>query len=311
MIKLKKGYVINPDPFWKPSYRISPFTTQHISINKKIVDENIIDHEVIEDSFGDTFFPCFNGRSAIALALKQYDLTIDDEVWIVTTSGNNYISSCVTNEIEKICNWSTSKSQKTKLIFVNHEFGFVYKKLQNLKEHNLPIIEDKALSFASVDNDHEIRERGDFVIYSLPKFFPVSFGGVLKCNYSSKLKYVPEIDQELIKQFFPLMTAYLSQIETIKKKRLDNFNYLKEQFLQYNFEPFFHAGKYEIPGVFMYRTSGINLAEFKTFMQANGVESSVFYGEEAFFIPVHQGLNREDMDFFFLLTSHFIESGNQ
>lgn len=311
MLKLKNGYVINPDSFWRPSYRISPFNTSYTTINKRIFDDNDIDEELVKDFFGLLFFPCQNGRSAIALALKQYDLQPEDEVLILTTSGNKYISSCVTREIEKVCKWSRKASSWTKLIFVNHEFGFCYKDLEKLNEYNLPIIEDKALSFISTGENELAGKIGDFVIYSLPKFFPISFGGVLKCNDDSKIKYFPAADVELNNYFFMLMSVYLKQIEEIKKMRLANFAYLKKIFLELNFSPFFEASVNEVPGAFVFRAPGIDLDGFKIFMQSNGIESSVFYGEQAFYIPVHQHLSREDMDLFYLLTSHFIENGNK
>ncbi len=247
MIRLRDGFVINPDTFWKPAYRISPYTTNYTQINKRIIDQGVIDYDLVNSFFGQNFYPTLNGRSAIALALNQYDLDPTDEVMITTTSGNRYISSCVTNEIDKICKWSMKLSNQTKLIFVNHEFGFCYQELESLKKYGLPIIEDRALSFSSNDKTNSVGNTGDFVIYSLPKFFPVSFGGVLQCNNPSRMKYLPAKD----------------------------------------------------------------LNEFKKFMQSNGVESSVFYGENAFFIPVHQGLCQEDMDFFYSLTSYFMENGNE
>ncbi len=311
MIRLRDGFVINPDTFWKPAYRISPYTTNYTQINKRIIDQGVIDYDLVNSFFGQNFYPTLNGRSAIALALNQYDLNPPDEVMITTTSGNSYISSCVTNEIDKICKWSMKLSNQTKLIFVNHEFGFCYQELESLKKYGLPIIEDRALSFSSNDKTNSVGNTGDFVIYSLPKFFPVSFGGVLQCNNPSRMKYLPAEDQQLKSYFFSLVTNYLQQTEAIKKARLDNFNYLKGRFMDMGFHPFFEITDFNIPGVFMFRTKKMDVNEFKKFMQSNGVESSVFYGENAFFIPVHQGLCQEDMDFFYSLTSYFMENGNE
>jgi hypothetical protein len=36
------------------------------------------------------------------------------------------------------------------------------------------------------------------------------------------------------------------------------------------------------------------------------VESSVFYGKNAFFIPVHQNLNNNDFNYFFNLMKYFL-----
>jgi dTDP-4-amino-4,6-dideoxygalactose transaminase len=311
MIDITNGYVINPESFWRPSYRISPFNTGYVKKNKQLIQSGTIDFDLVRNFFGSHYFFCNNGKSAISLALQQYDLSPEDEVLILTTSGNTYISSCVTKEIENICKWSRVKTEKTKLVFVNHEFGFCYEELAKLKEYQLPIIEDRALSFASVAGDGKTGTIGDFVIYSLPKFFPISLGGVLQCNNSSKLKSVPAKNQLLDDYCARLMTSYLEDVERIKKERTNNFAYLEKKFAEFDFHPFFEVTGNAVPGVFMFSTKGIDLNRFKIFMQANGVESSIFYGKEAFFVPVHQELTVEDMDFFYQLTLYFISHGTK
>ena len=47
--------------------------------------------------------------------------------------------------------------------------------------------------------------------------------------------------------------------------------------------------------------------KLKIFMQSNGVESSIFYGEDAFFIPVHQNLKDLDLDYFVTLIEYFVK----
>ena len=73
---------------------------------------------------------------------------------------------------------------ETKVIFVNHEFGYPYHDLIRLKDYKLPIIEDCAGSFFSSDKDGSIGEVGDFVIYSFPKMFPLQVGGLLVSKHN-------------------------------------------------------------------------------------------------------------------------------
>src|SRR4051794_36377465 len=113
MAKLKNGYIINPETYWTPAYRISPFNTSYNSINYRIAQEQVEENELLGNYFGASYFPCEGGRAAINMALQQYDLKPTDEVWITTTSGNKYISSCVTSEIEKFCGWSREKTANT------------------------------------------------------------------------------------------------------------------------------------------------------------------------------------------------------
>ena len=48
-----------------------------------------------------------------------------------------------------------------------------------------------------------------------------------------------------------------------------------------------------------------NLDALKVFMWGHGVESSVFYGEQAFFLPVHARLGADDLDYFFEISRAF------
>jgi hypothetical protein len=144
-------FILNPDPYCLPSYRISPFSTRDISRNANFGDSDLVDVYFANRFPGAGVEFTENGRKAINLALQFYNLAKDDVVTILTTSGNLYISGCVTREIEKFCKWSRKIESATRLIFVNHEFGFPFSGLEKLKEYNLPIIEDCAHEFYSED----------------------------------------------------------------------------------------------------------------------------------------------------------------
>ena len=181
-------YIINPDQYLLPSYRISPFRTIDIAINNKLQEDDAID-SYFTQRFSNRPFSYFkDGKSAINEALAYYDLKKDDTVTILTTTNNFYISGCVTAEIEKFCNWSREMTPKTKVIFVNHEFGHPYENLEALKKYKLPIIEDCAHSFFSKDKNNTMGTIGDFVIYSFPKMFPIQIGGLLVSNIKAEIK---------------------------------------------------------------------------------------------------------------------------
>jgi hypothetical protein len=311
MTSLRNGYVINPEPFWRPAYRISPFNTGHVKTNHQLLSKTSYNRKQVDRHFSGSLIPTINGRAAIYLALSFYNLNADDEVWIITTSGNRYISSCVTREIEKVCQWSLHRSERTKLIFLNHEFGFCYENLQELKSTGLPVIEDKALSFASFDSDCWSGVTGDFTIYSLPKFFPIAFGGILQCNIDVQVKSRIEVEPELERSFYLLMEHFMPLINEIKYKRIQNYNYLVEKFTASGMLPFFSRKPDEIPGAFMFRLENADLPGLKNFLQNNGIECSVFYGENAFYIPVHQELVQEDLDFFHFIVNHYLQYGDQ
>ena len=130
-------FIINPDPYSLPAYRIGPFRTIDLSVNHCLPDSDLIDEYFNERFRGRDFIYTENGRKAINIALASYNLKKDDVVTILTTSGNFYISGCVTIEIEKFCKWSRDIKPETKILFVNHEFGYPFIDLQKLKDYNI------------------------------------------------------------------------------------------------------------------------------------------------------------------------------
>ena len=172
-------FVLNPDPYSLPAFRIGPFQTKDLAYNHNLPENNLIDRYLNERFSGRHFNYTYNGRAAINAALSYYNPGRNDVVTVLTTSGNFYISGCVTGEIEKFCRWSRDIVPETILILVNHEFGYPFTDLQKIKQYNLPIIEDCAGSFFSTDKEHSTGTIGDFVIYSFPKMFPLQVGGLL------------------------------------------------------------------------------------------------------------------------------------
>lgn len=305
-MKIIDGYAIEVSSELVPQYSISPFNVNFVRFNKHLSQKGIrldID-ELLNDFFGNHIITT-GGRSAIFIALSHYSLAPDDVVSIITTSDNFYISSCVTKEIERFCKWSRKIESNTKLIFVNHEFGYPYGNLLRLREYGIPIIEDRAHSFFSVDKNALIGTVGDFVIYSLPKAFPIPLGGILVNNTGLCLKKVLD---ESIEQYIKVVLAYwLPQVECIKEKRLSNYKYLEKQFDELGLSPFFPMEDGIVPGVFMFGINrNIDLPNMKIYMQSNGIESSVFYGKSAYFIPAHQNLDMEDMDYFVEVVRSYI-----
>jgi hypothetical protein len=301
-------FVINPDPYSMPCYRIGPFQTRDLSINHCLPDSDLIDEYFDERFANKDFIYTENGRLAISTALDFYNLGKDDVVTILTTTNNFYISSCVTNEIEKFSKWSRKIVPETKIIFVNHEFGFPYLELRQLKDYKLPIIEDCAVSFFSQDKNSDIGNVGDFVIYSFPKMFPLQIGGLLVSNILNKIEKKDKIDDLKSRYIKNVLSHNIKFKEEIINKRIYNYNYLNEKFKSLGFSERFNIKQGAVPGVFMFRTDKrkIDLPELKKYFYAHGVQCSVFYGEDAFFIPVHQALNEHDMEYFFEVIKSFI-----
>lgn len=304
---LFNNFVISSEKFLQPLYRISPFTTEHISKNINLPALNNID-SYFNDRFGkDKYIYTKSGRDGINKVLVELNLEKEDIITIFTTSNNFYISGCVTKEIEKHCKWSRQIEENTKVIFINHEFGFPYEDLIDLKKYNLPIIEDCAHSFFSNNSANNVGKIGDYVIYSLPKFFPIQFGGILLSNINSNIKQdISEEEESYIKK---VLSFYINGLQDIKSKRISNYKYLEEKLSKLGFKSRFKLEEYHCPGVYLFETTNVDLNKMKVFLQEHGVECSVFYGEESFFIPLNQSLGIDDLDYIYTLIKYHISMG--
>jgi len=293
-------FIINPDTYLRPAYRISPFRTEDLRRNSTLPECNDVE-DYFKDRFRERRLLLTNsGREALFLALNSYNFLFNDNITILSTSGNSYISRCVTNQIEKICCWNRQFGKGTNGILVNHEFGYPFANLNQVKEIGLPLIEDCAHSFFSSDENETIGRTGDFSVYSFPKMFPIQIGGLLVINNDYDFNQFPNVKNNVVKYVRAVLSYHIKNIDTIKERRVLNYNFLKAAFLALGYKDHLPLRSGVVPGVFMFNTtdSGINLPEMKEYFINHGIESSVFYGEDAFFIPCHQNLTEEDMLYF-------------
>ncbi|ERM83980.1 hypothetical protein P872_01585 [Rhodonellum psychrophilum GCM71 = DSM 17998] len=300
-------FVINPDPYSSPCFRIGPFQSKDIGFNFNLPQSSEAEH-----SFNDKFknkphYYTYNGRSAIGLALSHYNLQSDDFVTILTTSGNTYISKCVTDEISVFCNWNREINDKTKVIFVNHEFGYIYPKMKELVQLGIPIIEDCCTTLWSQDEEGLVGHYGDFATYSFPKFFPIQIGGILLDN-KGLLTPNHYIEAKTKTYILKVLSHYVKDLPSILEKRRSVFDFGIKLFESIGLSERFERTSLEVPSVMMLKTNGIitDLNSLKQFLWDHGIQSSIFYGEEAFFLPCNQNLSEAEMSYFFEVISAFI-----
>jgi hypothetical protein len=191
---------------------------------------------------------------------------------------------------------------------VNHEFGYPFKDLERLKKLGLPIIEDCAGSFFSIDEKNTIGNVGDFVIYSFPKMFPIQIGGLLISNQPTVLEdnFLDDETRQYIKN---VLSYYIRSKDTIIQKRIANYKKIRSSLKEIGFQERFELKKGIVPGVFMFHKGGqnIDLLGLKEYMWAHGVQCSILYQEESFFMPCHQRLNDNDMIYFKVVISSFLD----
>jgi hypothetical protein len=247
------------------------------------------------------------GKEGIALALKALMLRPDECVTIFTTTGNLYVSGCVTREIEKVCQWSREIKENTAALFVIHEFGYPHRKLADLRRFGLPIIEDACHSFLADTEAGDMGRVGDFIVFSLPKVFPLQMGGILSYEPRYEIETRVRRGGGLEDHFAAVMSHYIPTLDDARHQRWKNYNYLVDSFANLGCGPRFEMLPNDVPGVFMFMVpEQIDLSGMKEYGWRHGIECSVFYGERAFFIPVHQRLRQADLDYFHTVFSSFI-----
>ncbi len=124
-----------------------------------------------------------SGRSALDTVLRSLALEPGDDVLITNSSGQTYISPCVTCIVFNHCRPSRVLTDRTRAIVVIHEYGHPHPQLGKLcetaRDRGIPLIEDCAYSFDSTLDGVPLGSFGDFAVFSLSKVLPVSAGGVL------------------------------------------------------------------------------------------------------------------------------------
>lgn len=303
--ELVNGYVLNPQTDYLPSYKISPFNNNFIHHNKDALDSNDIFKDYIIQRFNRNYLVTSNGKSALRIALKSLNLRPEDTVTILTTSGNTYVSKCVTNVIEEFCKWNMELKPYSCVILVIHEFGFPYNDLLELKKYNLPIIEDCCYTFNSQNSENSVYNVGDYLLFSFPKYFPVQVGGLILS--STNIDHTYSADIEVQNFVSNIVSSYVHEIDEIAKKRRSNWQYLENLFDSIGLHSRFRICDSITNAVYIFNLpKSVNLDKLKVLTNNNGIESSIFYGESAFFIPCHQYLTESDLYYFFKIVSNLI-----
>ncbi|HLD69156.1 MAG TPA: DegT/DnrJ/EryC1/StrS family aminotransferase [Candidatus Omnitrophota bacterium] len=322
----------------RPHIRISPFLPREWCFllqekNDRFKKKSHTDPSFWLDQAKDLKF-LDSGRSALLACLEYEDIKRNDEVLILTTTGGPYISSCVTKTIEKICRWEREPSAKTRAVLVIHEFGFPcpYSVIKPYIEKGIPIIEDCAYSIGSRIQGAAVGGVGDYAIYSLTKYYPVSFGGILvsrkrllqniDSRHSEKQsdeESNPEeilrsaqndrktpgtlnsVDERLLKQTIQKASAFTPQWNNLRRK---NWEFFAKKLRPHKITPYFKLDQKNVPGVFLAKLpEGFRGDIRKRQLNNAGVEATEYYGQGGFYFPVHQFLSEYEKNY---ILHHFL-----
>jgi hypothetical protein len=100
----------------------------------------------------------------------------------------------------------------------------------------------------------------------------------------------------------------LSEDAIMLKKRNELHQYASAAFESLGFSLRFPSEAGVVPSLLLLNNHQIikDLPSFKDYLYAHGIQNSVFYGEDAFFIPCHHYLSEADIDYFKFVTEQYI-----
>jgi len=287
--------IYNP-PMVKPQIRLDPYyNNQQIPTDTKNVEQKI------EEYFGKEFTLLPDGKTAIYLVLKKLGLGKKDVVTINTSFNTTYVRRDVTDQIELVCKHSRKITEKTKAIYVIHEWGFPVENIEELREYatkkNITLIEDCAHSITTLIKNKRIGTFGNYSIYSFPRVFPCQYGGMLLGisvdeNEQQKLEIFDYEKREILKR---TLGRDLGNILEYESQRIKNYQYLDEGFKMIGLLPFKELQNGIVPHAYILNSnSSYKLVErLKLF----GIEAGVYHQLKAVIIPVHQNLNSSDLNY--------------
>ena len=282
----------------------------HLPPNNIPVNESNVDLEeyFLRHFSRDYASVTISGRSAISLIMNHLKLQRADEVLILTTFDFPNVSSCVTSTIFNYCKPARVLSRHTRAILVIHEFGVPYTDmdyvLQLSRSRGIPVIEDCAHTIDSIGSGYRVGTIGDWVICSLPKIFPVRFGGIL---LGTPIDYNPNrFQKQKIITLSQDIALYLDDIFAISEIRRENYKTLTELTIPMGLHPLFEVNESISPWFFPIAVPDVERTAEAA--MSLGVEYGLWHGTNIIVFPCHQYLNDEHIFQIANVISHGLNS---
>ena len=289
---LKKYPVILKPPFYKPVIRLSPFRSLEDNYNIKLTKR-----EDIKDS---TFVP--RASYGLYALLKHLDLKPDDVVTIIKTFPNNFISGCVTQQIEKVCKWHLHKDGEIiigKVILIIHEFGVPFKAsneaIQSIKKQGIIIIEDCAWCV------NKIFPESDYAIFSSQKMFNMNYGGTILgvkmtdeflwsigCLDAFKRDAYYQADRVVDVEKRVILWEYYNML--VDKAGMEITDDKYRQAITDGWVPTIYMQKFK---------DEAECIAIKDRLEEFGIQAGVYWGSSCLYLPIHQNMSMSEVEYMF------------
>lgn len=237
-----------------------------------------------------------SGTAAIKYVLHHLGLSGSAEVFVTTTSGSDFVSTCVSETVNEVCTMSRGISANTKLIFVIHEFGIPHPEIKDLvrlsKDNNIPLLEDVAHSLTSTFEGQPLGMFGDYSLHSLPKIFPVQKGGLLTGIPLDKSNpHFDTAEEQLVRNSFEQWVPY---VFSLAEKRRAQYRRWHEWFGTYG-EVYDAAGG--TPFIYTFKHPKWREVYAALDIPTGNIMFGRTYNEEWVSLPCNEFLSAEQMEF--------------
>ncbi len=270
-----------------------PFQQLSISKEQTAFDQDNLSKNGFLFTTNKIFFD--RAQDGIDYLAEKFNIKREDEVFISTTSDEQFVSSCVTCSLFNYAKVSRVLTEKTKLIWIIHEFGFPDQKIDELvaigRARNIPIVEDSAHSMDSYYKDRLLGTIGDYGLYSLPKSLPVPNGGMLVSNKRYIENTVDYSINSIASKYF---NENYSFIKAFSEARRKNFIHLSERFK--NYENVYIMNSRENPFVFGFKTSLYEKVYAVLDVHNSGIELARSYVQDWVLLPINQYINSDELN---------------
>jgi len=259
---------------------------------------NVDNVEAARFFWGRDVIVTINGRTALDIVLKSIGLMPGDDIYVDTTFGGNYVSSCVTSLIFNYCRPSKIFTDNTKAIIVIHEFGVPHNEIVELackaKMHNIPLIENCAHSMASSFRGKSIGSFGDYSVYSFRKSINLPVGGAVVGNFDNEV-YSPSLrEKRCLIDIEWKLSDELNMLQYYGEIRRRNFLKLEKLVGVFGCKPMFKCSSDVYPYAFPFVVIDKNMKESLIVkFSEQDIESFSWRGDEIVVLPVHQFLKED------------------
>jgi hypothetical protein len=294
-------------PYYIPLIRLVPITNQ-ITNKTSNLKQGVI---ALRNHFGEQITVVPRGTHGLQLLLSGSDLSKSDEIAVITTFGNHYLSGCVSAVVEQYAQLKRRVTKKTRLVIAVNEWGIRSYRFDILarqcSEQKIPLVEDSCLSMPHNDPTiHDQYPELDYkCLFSFTKVFPMQFGGlIVGVKYPRKvLEEFGIFDSHKTNIILSSLGDYLPNLTKINSKRRQNWQYLHKRFIAKKYGSFFELRKQDVPFLYMLQLKpGAKLKKIKKTINQFGIDCAPYWKNNAIGLPCHQELNEEHLQYIYAVA---------